>query len=66
VDREIAPTHRWSVGELRKWAEVAEFSNLTARSVIMYDVSSDKYIVNLDGDRELPPASLTKLIKMVT
>ena len=62
VDREIAPTARVSVGELRRWAELRALPDVTARAYLVYDVASGQVLVGEGMDDAVPPASLTKLM----
>ncbi len=62
VDREIAPTTRLSVGELRLWADQAQPLELSAKSYLLYDVSSDRVLFEHNSSAVRAPASLTKLM----
>ena len=62
TDREIGPTQRVSVGELRVWAERSEPPQLTAAAFLVYDLESDKILLAQNSLMPLPPASLTKLM----
>jgi D-alanyl-D-alanine carboxypeptidase (penicillin-binding protein 5/6) len=62
VDREIAPTTRVSVGELRSWAERSAQPQLSAESYLLYDLGSDRVLYSRNSAAARPPASLTKLM----
>ena len=62
VDREIAPTARLSVGDLRRWAEYAQAPDVSARAFLVYDLYAERVLLAHDVDAALPPASLTKLM----
>lgn len=62
VDREIAPTTRLSVGELRTWAVQAQPLELTAASYLLYDLGSDRILFEYNSSAVRAPASLTKLM----
>jgi D-alanyl-D-alanine carboxypeptidase (penicillin-binding protein 5/6) len=62
VDREIAPTTRVSVGELRIWAEQSVVPQLSAQSYLLYDLGSGKTLFEANSTEARSPASLTKLM----
>lgn len=62
VDREIDPTARVSVGELRRWAEMREVSGLTAPVYLVHDAGSDRRLLGSGTTEVRAPASLTKLM----
>ncbi len=62
VDREIAPTARVSVGELRALSEANAIAEVTAQSYLVYDVTSDNLLFAQASHDALPLASLTKLM----
>jgi D-alanyl-D-alanine carboxypeptidase len=62
VDREIGPTARLSVGELRTWAEEAATPQLSAQSYLLYDLESGKTLFEKNSTVARAPASLTKLM----
>ncbi len=62
VDREVAPTVRISVGELRSWAEQSTLPDLSAESFLLYDMGSDRTIFAHNSATARAPASLTKLM----
>lgn len=62
VDREIAPTARVSVGELRRWAELGEVEGVTAPVYLVYDVTSEQRLLGRATTDVRAPASLTKLM----
>jgi serine-type D-Ala-D-Ala carboxypeptidase (penicillin-binding protein 5/6) len=62
VDREIAPTSRVSVGELRAWAAQGQSPQLSADSYLLYDMDSDEVLFEHNSSVAHPPASLTKLM----
>jgi D-alanyl-D-alanine carboxypeptidase len=62
TDREIGPTQRVSVGELRVWAERSQPPLLTATAFLAYDLESDRVLLAQNSQMPLPPASLTKLM----
>ena len=62
VDREIGPTVRVSVGELRAWAEQATPPQLSAQSYLLYDLGSERVLYDHNSAVARAPASLTKLM----
>jgi D-alanyl-D-alanine carboxypeptidase (penicillin-binding protein 5/6) len=62
VDREIGPTERVSVGELRAWANHAVAPQVTAESYLLYDMGSGKILYEHNSTVARAPASLTKLM----
>ncbi|MCC6456607.1 MAG: D-alanyl-D-alanine carboxypeptidase [Caldilineaceae bacterium] len=62
VDREIGPTARVSVGELRSWAEQTYTPDLTAASYLLYDMGSGRVLYEHNSTVARAPASLTKLM----
>ena len=62
VDREIAPTARVSVGELRAWAAQGQPPQLSADSYLLYDIDSDQVLFEHNSRVARSPASLTKLM----
>lgn len=62
VDREIAPTARVSVGELRRWAEVRALPDVTTSHYLVYDLTAGQLLFGEGMDEAHPPASLTKLM----
>ncbi len=62
TDREIGPTQRVSVGELRVWAERSQPPLLTATAFLVYDLESDRVLLAQNSRMPLAPASLTKLM----
>jgi D-alanyl-D-alanine carboxypeptidase (penicillin-binding protein 5/6) len=62
VDREIGPTARVSVGELRMWAEKSQVPQLSAQSYLLYDLDSGRVLYEQNSKVARPPASLTKLM----
>lgn len=62
VDKEIGPTVRVSVGELRAWAGQTREPLLSAQSYLLYDMSSDQLLYEHNSTQTRAPASLTKLM----
>jgi D-alanyl-D-alanine carboxypeptidase (penicillin-binding protein 5/6) len=63
IDRDVAPTYRLTVGQLRQMEQVrAVPAAVTSRAVLVYDVDADQILMDHNGDQPLPPASLTKLM----
>lgn len=62
VDRELAPTVRLSVGELRQWAEQSGAPEVSAAAYLVYDVAADQVLMAHQAETARPPASLTKLM----
>ena len=62
VDREIGPTVRVSVGELRAWAEQASPPELSAESYLLFDMGSEEVLYAQNSAVARAPASLTKLM----
>ena len=62
VDREIAPTARVSVGELRRWVEQSAPPAVSAGSFLVYDVNGGGVLLRNEDEQSRPPASLTKLM----
>lgn len=62
VDREIGPTVRVSVGELRAWAEQATPPQLSAQSYLLYELGSERVLYAHNSTVARAPASLTKLM----
>lgn len=62
VDREVGPTVRVSVGELRTWAEQATPPQLSAQSYLLYDLGSGRVLYDHNSTLARAPASLTKLM----
>ncbi len=62
VDREIGPTARLSVGELRAWAGRSATPQLSAESYLLYDLGSDSVVYEHNSIVARAPASLTKLM----
>jgi D-alanyl-D-alanine carboxypeptidase len=62
VDREVGPTARLSVGELRAWADQSQMPQLTAQSYLLYDLGSGQVLYEHNSDAARAPASLTKLM----
>lgn len=62
VDREIGPSTRVSVGELRVMAENGTLPDVTAESYLVYDLTGDRPLFAQAEDVARPPASLTKLM----
>ena len=62
VDKEIAPTARVSVGELRAWAGQSSEPQLSAQSYLLYDMGSDQMLYEHNSKIARAPASLTKLM----
>jgi D-alanyl-D-alanine carboxypeptidase len=65
VDREIGPTERVSVGELRAWAEQSPVPLLTAQSYLLYDMQSGATLFEHNSHSTRAPASLTKLMTVL-
>lgn len=62
VDREIAPAHRLTVGELRAWADAADVQEISATAFMVYDLSNQRVLFERNSATQLAPASLTKLM----
>jgi serine-type D-Ala-D-Ala carboxypeptidase (penicillin-binding protein 5/6) len=63
VDRDVAPTHRLTVGQLRQMQAARLVpEEVTSRAVLIYDVSANETLLAHNADLSLPPASLTKLM----
>lgn len=62
VDREIGPTARVSVGELRAWADQGQKAQLSAQSYLLYDTGSGQVLYEHNSTVARAPASLTKLM----
>ncbi len=63
LDREIDPTYRMSVGELRQMnAARRPPSIVTAPAVLVYDLDAGQTLIAQNAEQPLPPASLTKLM----
>lgn len=62
VDRELAPVHRLTVGELRAWADRSEIEDVSATAYMVYDMSNDQVLIDHNSVTQLAPASLTKLM----
>jgi D-alanyl-D-alanine carboxypeptidase len=62
VDREIGPTNRVSVGELREWATRSSETPISAQSYLLYDLGSGRTLFAHNSNEARPPASLTKLM----
>ena len=62
VDREVGPTARVSVGELRAWAEQSVPPKLSAQSYLLYDLDSGRVLYEHNSTAVRAPASLTKLM----
>lgn len=62
VDREIGPTNRVSVGELREWATRSSETPISAESYLLYDLGSGRTLFAHNSSEARPPASLTKLM----
>jgi D-alanyl-D-alanine carboxypeptidase len=62
VDRELAPTQRLTVGELRAWAGQSDFDDVTATAFVVLYVTTDRVVYERNSSTQLAPASLTKLM----
>lgn len=62
VDRELAPTQRLTVGELRAWADASDLDEVTATAFVAYDMTTDQVVFTRASATPLAPASLTKLM----
>ncbi|MBX3001904.1 MAG: D-alanyl-D-alanine carboxypeptidase [Caldilineaceae bacterium] len=63
IDRDVAPTHRLTVGQLRQIERARTLpAEVTGRAVLLYDVDADQILMEHNADQSLPPASLTKLM----
>lgn len=62
IDRELAPTQRLTVGELRAWASAGDLGDVTATAFIVYDMAHDRAVLTRAAATPLAPASLTKLM----
>lgn len=62
VDREVGPTARVSVGELRVWAEQSMPPELSAESFMLFDLESGQTLYASHSTLSRAPASLTKLM----
>lgn len=63
IDRDMAPTHRLTVGQLRQIQRVRALpAEVTSQAVLVYDVDADQILLEHNADQALPPASLTKLM----
>lgn len=62
VDRELAPVHRLTVGELRAWASQSEIEDVSATAYMVYDMSNERVLSEHNSATQLAPASLTKLM----
>jgi D-alanyl-D-alanine carboxypeptidase (penicillin-binding protein 5/6) len=62
VDREIAPTVRISVGELRALSEDRMIPAITAQSYLLYDLTTETLLFAQAAQEARAPASLTKLM----
>ena len=63
VDRDVAPSYRWTVGQLRQMQAARTLpDSVTSRAVVIFDEDTDQVLMDINGDVALPPASLTKLM----
>jgi D-alanyl-D-alanine carboxypeptidase len=63
IDRDVAPTHRLTVGQLRQMESARTLpAEVTSQAVLIYDVDADQIVMDHNTDQPLPPASLTKLM----
>lgn len=62
IDREIAPTQRLTVGELRAWSNAQDVEDISAAAFLVYDLDSDRVLYERNSTTQLAPASLTKLM----
>ncbi len=62
VDREIAPTQRRTLGQLRQQAQFQQTPAVASRAYLVYDVQADATLMAINPDQPLAQASLTKLM----
>ncbi len=62
VDRELAPTQRLTVGELRALATRSDPEDVSATAYVVYDVDTNRVVYERNSRTSLAPASLTKLM----
>jgi D-alanyl-D-alanine carboxypeptidase (penicillin-binding protein 5/6) len=63
IDRDVAPTYRLSVGQLRQIDRVRSLpAEVTSQAVLVYDVDAEQVLMDHNADQPLPPASLAKLM----
>lgn len=62
IDREIAPSQRLTVGQLRQMQEAHTLPPVSSRALLLYDVDADQVLLAHNEHLALPPASLTKLM----
>jgi D-alanyl-D-alanine carboxypeptidase len=62
VDRELAPTQRLTVGELRDLAGASDLDDVTATAFLVYDMNNGRVVLARNSATPLAPASLTKLM----
>ncbi len=63
IDRDVDPAQRLTVGQLRQMVLArTPPPDVSARSVLVYDLDADRELILREPDRPVPPASLTKLM----
>ncbi len=62
VDREIAPTQRRTLGQLRQLAQFQRTPAVASRAYLVYDAQADAILMAVNPDTPLAQASLTKLM----
>lgn len=62
VDREVAPTQRRTVGQLRQQALVQNAPAVQSRAYLVFDTQAGATLMAVNPDTPLPQASLTKLM----
>jgi len=62
VDREVAPTQRRTLGQLRQQALVQNAPAVQSGAYLVYDVTAETMLMAVNPDTSLPQASLTKLM----
>lgn len=62
VDRNVTPSVRLSLGQLRAIATTRQIPQISARAALLYDVDANTILFGKNQEQTLPPASLTKLM----
>ena len=62
VDREIAPTQRRTLGQLRQLAQFQQTPAVASRAYLVYDAQAEATLMAINPDIPLAQASLTKLM----
>lgn len=63
VDRDVNPSYRWTVGQLRQMQAARSVpDSVSSRAIVVLDADTGQVLMDVNGDVPLPPASLTKLM----